>query len=85
MKLKETIVIHKNKDDYMMVDASGTFSGLIHSNATAAFIAKCLQTDTTKEKIIEKMLDKYDVCPQEAAESVDKVITILKRVGAIDE
>ena len=60
MKLKESFVTHKNKDDYMMIDASGKFAGLIHSNATTAFIVECLKTETTREEIIQKMLDKYD-------------------------
>lgn len=54
MKLKESFVSHKNKDDYMMIDASGKFAGIIHSNATAAFIAECLRTETTREEIIGK-------------------------------
>ena len=58
MKLKESFVTHKNKDDYMMIDATGEFSGLVHSNATTAFIVGCLKNDTTREEIIAKMLDK---------------------------
>ena len=40
MKLKESFISHKNKDDYMMIDASGKFAGIIHSNATATFIVQ---------------------------------------------
>ena len=85
MKLKESFVTHKNKDDYMMIDASGKFAGLIHSNATTAFIVECLRTETTREEIIEKMLDKYDVTEAEAAAGADKVINALKSIGAVDE
>ena len=85
MKLKECFVTHKNKDDYMMIDASGKFAGLIHSNATAAFIAECLGTETTREEIIAKMLDKYDVSENDAADGAYKVINALKNIGAIDE
>lgn len=83
MKLKESFVTHKNKDDYMMIDASGKFAGLIHSNATTAFIVDCLRTETTREEIISKLLDKYDAT--ETARSVDKVINALKSIGAVDE
>ena len=85
MKLKESFVTHKNKDDYMMIDASGKFSGLIHSNATAAFIVECRRTDTTREEIIEKMLDKYYAEETEITESVDLIINKLRSIGAIDE
>lgn len=85
MKLKSTYITHKNKDDYMMMDASGKFAGIIHSNATAAFIVDCLRTDTTKEEVVRKMLEKYDVSEIEAAKSVDMIIEKLKSIGAIDD
>lgn len=85
MKLKESFVTHKNKDDYMMIDASGKFAGLIHSNVTTAFIVDCLRTETTKEEIIQKMLDKYDADETDVAKDVDKIINALKSIGAVDE
>ena len=84
MKLKESFITHKNKDDYMMIDASGKFAGLIHSNATTAFIVDCLRTETTREEIIQKMLDKYDADETEVSGSVDMIINKLRSVGAID-
>ncbi|MGN0592473.1 MAG: PqqD family protein [Ruminococcus sp.] len=84
MKLKESFVTHKNKDDYMMIDVSGKFAGLIHSNATTAFIVDCLRTETTREEIIQKMLDKYDADETEVSGSVDMIINKLRSVGAID-
>lgn len=85
MKLKESFVTHKNKDDYMMIDTSGKFAGLIHSNATTAFIVDCLRTETTREEIIQKMLDKYDADETEVSRDVDKIISSLKSIGAVDE
>ena len=85
MKLKESFVTHKNKDDYMMIDASGKFAGLIHSNATTAFIVDCMRTETTREEIIQKMLDKYDADETDVAQDVDKIINALKSIGAVDE
>lgn len=85
MKLKESFVTHKNKDDYMMIDASGEFAGLIHSNATTAFIVDCLRTETTREEIVKKMLDKYDANETNVARDVDKIINALKSIGAVDE
>ena len=50
-----------------------------------AFIVDCLRTETTREEIISKLLDKYDATETEAAGSVDKVINALKSIGAVDE
>lgn len=85
MKLKSTYIIRKGDDDYIMMDASGKFAGIIHSNEAAAFIAQCLRTETTKEEIVQKMLDKYDASRSEVSESVDRIVEKLKSIGAIDE
>lgn len=85
MKLKSTYITHKNDDDYIMIDASGEFSGIIHSNATTSFIAECLKTETTKEEIVQKMLEKYEASEREVSESVDRIIDKLRSIGAIDE
>ncbi len=84
MKLKSTYIIRKSDDDYIMMDASGEFAGIIHSNATAAFIAECLKTETTKEEIVQKILEKYNASQSEASESVDRIVEKLKSIGAID-
>ncbi len=84
MKLKSTYIIRKSDDDYIMMDASGKFAGIIHSNATAAFIAECLKTETTKEEIVQKILEKYNASQSEASESVDRIVEKLKSIGAID-
>ncbi len=85
MKLKSTYITRKNDDDYIMMDASGEFAGIIHSNATTAFIAECLKAETTKEEIVQKMLEKYDASESEVSESVDRIIDKFKGIGAIDE
>jgi len=85
MKLKSTYIIRKNDDEYIIMDASGEFAGIIHSNATTAFIAECLKTETTKKEIIKKMLEKYDASESEVSESVDRIIDKFRSIGAIDE
>ena len=84
MKLKDSYISHKNKNDHMMIDSSGKFAGIIHGNATTAFIIECLRTETTREELIAKILDRYDATEKEAAESVDIVVKALSGIGAID-
>ena len=85
MKLNESFITHKNKDDYMMIDASGKFAGIIHSNATAAFIIECLKTETTEDEILEKMLAKYDADKNIMADNVREIIDKLRKIEAVDE
>ena len=85
MKLNESFITHKNKDDYMMIDASGKFAGIIHSNATAAFIIECLKTETTEDEILEKMRAKYDADKNIMADNVREIIDKLRKIEAVDE
>ena len=68
-----------------MLDTSSSFAGLIRNNKTAAFIVECLKDDTTQEKIVEAMFEKYDAPKDVLAKDVSDVIEKLRKVGALDE
>ena len=68
-----------------LLDTSSSFAGLIRSNKTAAFIVECLKEDTTQEKIVEAMFEKYDAPKEVLAKDVSDVIEKLRKVGALDE
>lgn len=86
MKLREEFVTHEMGGEQIMVaTGSASFSGLIRSNSTAAFIVDCLKEDTTREAIIEKMLAKYDATPEIIGADVDKIVGKLRSLGALDE
>ena len=85
MKLKSTFITHKSGDEQLMISADGGFSGMVRSNSTAADIIDLLKNDTTKEDMILAMLDKYDATRAEIERDVEKVLTALRGIGAIDE
>lgn len=85
MKLKNKFVTHMDGETQMMVDISANFSGLVRSNKTAAEIVDLLKSDTTEEKIISAMLEKYDVSESILKRDVQKIVATLKEIGAIDE
>ena len=68
-----------------MLDTSSSFAGLIRNNKTAAFIVECLKEETTEEKIVEAMFEKYDAPKEVLAKDVSDVIEKLRKVGALDE
>ena len=68
-----------------MLDTSSSFAGLIRNNKTAAFIVECLKEETTEEKIVEAMFEKYDAPKDVLAKDVSDVIEKLRKVGALDE
>lgn len=85
MKLKDTYITHDSDGEQILLDTSSSFAGLIRSNKTAAFIVECLKEDTTEEKIVEAMLEKYDAPKDVLAKDVSDVIEKLRKVGALNE
>ena len=85
MKLKDTYITHDSDGEQILLDTSSSFAGLIRNNKTAAFIVECLKEDTTEEKIVEAMLEKYDAPEEVLTKDVSDVIEKLRKVGALDE
>ncbi len=86
MKLKRNYITQDVGDSQIMVATGETnFNGMVKSNKTAAFIIDCLRTETTREEIVEKMLEKYDATADVIGSDVDKVISELRKIGAIEE
>lgn len=85
MKLKKDFIVHDAGDETMLVaTGSAKFSGLVKGNKTAGDVLELLKTDTTEAEIIRKMHEKYDA-PEGAIErDVKKMITELRKIGAID-
>lgn len=86
MKLKDGFVTQNMGGEQIMVaTGEASFSGLVRSNATAAFIVDCLKKETTREAIVKAMLDKYEVSAERAAADVEKILATLRSVNALDE
>ena len=85
MKLKGTYITHDSDGEQILLDTSSSFAGLIRNNKTAAFIVECLKEETTQEKIVEAMFEKYDAPKEVLAKDVSDVIEKLRKVGALDE
>jgi len=64
---------------------ASNFSGLVRSNAAAAFIVDCLKEETTKEAIVAKMLAKYNASEEVLSADVDKILDKLRSINALDE
>ena len=85
MKLKDTYITHDSDGEQILLDTSSSFAGLIRNNKTAAFIVECLKEETTQEKIVEAMFEKYDAPKEVLAKDVLDVIDKLRKVGALYE
>ena len=59
MKLKTGFVPHDMGGEQVIVPTGeNSFAGMVRCNGTAAFIVNCLLEDTTRDGIVEAMLDK---------------------------
>jgi hypothetical protein len=86
MRLTEGFITHETGGEQIMVSAGAvSFSGLVRSNRTAAFIVDQLKTETTKEQIVAAMAAKYDAPEDVIARDVEAVLEKLRSIGALTE
>lgn len=86
MKLNSGFISHNDGEQKLLVSTGSTdFSGLVRSNSTAGFIIECLETETTEDAIVAKMMQKWEVTDEIARRDVQKIIKQLKGIGAIDD
>lgn len=76
---------HNADGEHILIDTDGTFSGIVRSNETAAFIVECLKKETTEEEIVNALCEKYDAPRAVIALDVKKIMENLRSVGALDE
>ena len=86
MKLKDSFLTHNTDGEQILISTdTKQFSGLVRSNRTAAEIVDCLKNETSKDAIVEKLLDEYDVERERVEADVEKILQTLKSIGALDE
>ena len=88
MKFKDGVIITKNGDEHIIVaagEAGQMFSVMIKMNSTAAFIAELLQSETTEESLIDRLLEKYEVTPEQARLAVLSVLEKFRSAGLMSE
>lgn len=86
MKLNKNFLVHKSKNEVVIVPSSNAgFSGIIKGNAVLGEIAELLKNDTTAEKIVKTLSDKYFAPDGVIEKDVAAAIEKLKNIDAIDE
>lgn len=85
MKLKAEFITYESDGEQLMVSCDSSFTGLVRSNRTAAFIVDCLKTETTEEEIVERMFEKYDAPRDVLTQDVARIVAQLRSIHALDE
>ncbi len=86
MKLKSTFVSQDIDDTRFLVPIGAeAFQGIVRGNKTAAFIVDCLQEETTEEKIVDAMCQKYNASRETIAADVKEILDTLRKIDALEE
>ncbi len=86
MKLKENFITQNIEDtQFLLAVGETSFSGIVRSNKTAAFIVDCLKEETTEEQIVDAMCKKYDAPRETIAADVASIVEKLRGIGALNE
>ena len=74
MKIRAGFMMRKIADVQVIVPVGESdidFNGIIMLNDTAAFLFGQLQSDTSRETLLERLLNEYDVDEQTARADID--------------
>ena len=86
MKLKDSFITQDiDGTQFMVAVGEASFTGIVKSNKTAAFIVDCLKEETTKEQIVDAMCAKYDAPRERIEADVEGILNKLRGIGALDE
>lgn len=77
MRIDKEFILREIAGEYILVpvgDTALTFNGLITVNEVGAFLWEYLQEDTTKEQLINTVLDEYEVEREVVEKDVDEFL-----------
>lgn len=86
MKLNPNYILHNTGKDSLLIPTAGApFHGLLQGNETIGFILKQLEEETTENEIVSALAADYKGNIDDMREDVAKVLSELRRIGALDE
>lgn len=70
----------------MLIAAGGAgFAGLVKGNKTLGVILELLKKETSEEKIIAAMKDRFDAPKEQIESDVRRALGELRKIGALEE
>ena len=80
LKLDKEYILRQIGDDYIIVPvgkAALSFNGMITVNETGAFLWEQLVKGTSKEGLLETLMETYEVIQEEAERDIDEFLDVL--------
>ena len=88
MKIKGTFVLRDIAGDIVIVPVGETalsYNGMITTTKTGAVIWEALEKGCTREKLIQNLLDRFEVDYETAAKDTDDFLERLRKMELIEE
>lgn len=88
MKRKDGFIVRQIAGQNVAVAVgarSKEFHGMIKLNDSALFIWNLLENDTTEEKMIDAMLEEYEIDRSKAALEIQRITGVLKDAKILEE
>ena len=86
MKLRKEFITHNTDSESLLVPTGAAgFSGLVKGNKTLGVILDLLKDDTTEADIVAVMKARFNAPEDIITRDVNKAISELRKIGAIDE
>lgn len=87
MKLKYNFAIREIAGDYVLVplgEAALAFSGMITTNEVGAFLWETLMEDVTKEQLVARVLEEFEVDQETAFHDIEEWIEQMEKMGLLE-
>lgn len=85
MKIKPGYILKKVMGSYMLVAVDSELSSMQTMNETGAFLFGLLESDTTVDCMVQKMINEYEVDADTAKKDIEAFIQKLRAASLLDE
>ena len=86
MKLNSAFLLHSTGDETILVPTgAASFSGIVRGNKTLGVVLEHLQKEMTEDEIVNAMKKRFDAPDETIRADVQKVISELRKIGAVDD
>lgn len=87
MKIKQGFMLREVAGNFVVVavgEASKNFNGVINLNESGAFLWKQLMSETTNDKLLDALLNEYDVSEEIAKKDIEMFVNKLKEADILE-
>lgn len=88
MKIKSGFVLREIADQYMAVavgERAREMRDMLGMNETAAFLWKLMQEECSEDKLVQKLLDEYEIEEADAKQTIQEFCELLHTEGVLED